>query len=245
MEEGRTALKKIKKLHDEVLGLLMERDRMTYFESKSLQIRYNEALEGLPLKLQRLQIDAMKLRFEFAAVESGSTREEAQRLAEEELYQDELFYEMQLNLKDPRASLSEDETEELEEIYEEILEILNPDLNPYQTLDTASLFITAASAYEYCQKDALAEVLKEARTFKTPNLDEMTSAELSERQKTLKTARGQIRTMIEDMEDEFPFDKADMLEDEDELEKEKAHLKESIEAMGALVEQFKEKLSKA
>lgn len=243
MAESRTAVKKMRKLYDEVIELLLERDRMTYFESKSLQIRYNKATEGLPLKLQRLQIDMVKLQYVLAAVQDGVDRGEAERRAEEELISDEMFYEMQMHLQDVRAALSEDECEELDETYAEILKILNPDLNPYQTLDSASLFITASSAYEYCRLDALSEALEAAKKFRTPDFDTMTDEEIAERQKALKTARGQIRTMIDDMEDEFPFDKADVIDDEDELAAEKERLSKSIEGIEAMLEKCRHMLS--
>ncbi len=245
MAESRTAAKKTKKLYDEVLELLLERDRMTYFDSKALQLRYNEATEGLSLKLQRLQIDMIKLQYVLAAVQEGTDRGEAERRADEELLQDELFYEMQRQLKNPRDLLSEDECEELDEIYSELLTILNPDLNPCQTLDTASLFISASSAYEYCRKDDLRAILDEARKFKTPDYEAMSDSEHAQRQKDLKTARGQIRTMIEEIEDEFPFDKEEILDDEDELAAEKERLLKSVETVGDMIETCRRMLEEA
>lgn len=238
MAGSSVAVKKTQRLYDEVVELILERDKLAFFNSKEIELRYGEAVEGRALYLQRLQIDAVKLEQRIMLMNSGVSREDAQRRAEDALMEDEMLYELQKNVKDKRSALSEEEKEEADELYSKLIRILHPDLNPNQTLDMATLFIKVSAAYEHCRIDWLKMAVKEAESFKTDKLEELSDDELKERQKALKAARGQLRTSIDDMLDEYPFDKEEIIEDEEELAKEKAALDASIEALKTVIAEY-------
>jgi len=238
------AVKKTKKLYDEVLELILERDNTTFFAMKDMEIKYGEAMEGRALELQKLRIEAVRLERRIAYLEAGMSSEDAIVRADYDLAEDDMLYEMQRRVKNYRAALSEDEAEELDEVYTEILKVLHPDLNPDQTLDTATLFIDLTSAYEYCRIDDLKKIKEQTDAIKVRALEELNDEEIKERQKALKASRTQIRGMLEDMLDDHPFDKEDMLDDEDEIAKERANYDMAIAAVKVVIADYEKYLNK-
>lgn len=137
--------------------------------------------------------------------------------------------------------LSPEETIQIKETYKVLVKRLHPDLNPNQTDEEKELFLNVQAAYQHSNLTALNEALLylNGRTEQAPVVE---SNELKQRVAHLTAMNADLKKKIDTLNDSFPFNFREMLDDKKWIEKQKQQYEHQITSLETELSQKNEYL---
>lgn len=116
--------------------------------------------------------------------------------------------------------LSSEEAAQLKETYKILVKRLHPDLNPNQAEADKELFLSVQAAYNHSNLTALTEALLyiNGRTEQAPVVE---SSDLQQQVDHLSAMNADLQKKIDTLNDSFPFNFRELLDDERWIEKQK------------------------
>jgi hypothetical protein len=216
--------REIRALKQDLAALLLEQHELEYHARPSIEAEYMAKIGSLEYKALELRCKAIRLerKHELIAEAVNSlelvelSRIDAQLIRELSAHNEglsEFMGRMNAALA-RRGSLSGGDAEELRRLYAALLKKLHPDLNPLQNETIRTLFSNALRAYRNAALDELREVCAAAE-----GLPELMDAPVGSMDRLLKTEErlreqiGTARESIRKLNNSYPCNARELLDD--------------------------------
>jgi hypothetical protein len=125
--------------------------------------------------------------------------------------------------------LSNEEAEQLKEVYRILVKRLHPDLNPEQSEAERDLFFSVQAAYQASNVQALNEILLSLNDKQV--VPPITTSDLKQQVEQLLKMNGDLQKKIDLLTDSFPFNYRSLLYDEAWIESQKTIFGQQTEAL--------------
>lgn len=246
--------REIRALKQELAALLLEQHELEFHARKSIEAKYMEKIGSLEYKALELHCKTLRLRrkYELIAGAVGSLEliELSQidmRLLREFSSHNERLSELMGRMNAAlgrRDALSGAASAELRRLYASLLKKLHPDLNPVQNEATETLFSRAVRAYRNAALedlrdiDALAAERKELMDAPVGSMDRLLKTEEGLRERI-----GVLRKSIGELNNSYPCNKRDLLEDDTKLRERTSELTGQIAEFRKICEDLEKRIA--
>ncbi|MCH5304004.1 MAG: hypothetical protein J1E41_03995, partial [Ruminococcus sp.] len=245
-------------LRAELTDIILEKDDLLMVECQNLRIKYSMTIGAYEYKVYQFYCDVERIKRKIELVQAKLNRNEVvfMPLIEAQLNKEYAEYEQKLEdmLKNideaDRLSkcerMTEEESRDFKKLYRNVVKKLHPDLNPNATKREIELFQKAVDAYEHGDIEGLRMVciLAESIDEKLPAEDSSSSLDkLKKHKEELEHEIGVMRSSIERIKSEFPYNKKDILLNEEKLNAEIEELKKVLDYYRDIYEHYKKRLN--
>ena len=223
----------VQQLETELADLVYERDKLLYHVCPKLQAEYMLTIGKLEYAIFEYQCKILRIKREIEIIRSFTNREQSYDMSEIEKqldkeyqeYTDKLL-EKQKEIDDARLKsssygrpLTDEEADELKNLYKHIVKKLHPDINHDSTPEQHGQFIDAVNAYK---KADLSEIriiyllLEKTSSGNTDTTDttENSMEKLTKRKELLLNEKKYLSEEIQKIKEEFPYIIQNILLDE-------------------------------
>lgn len=233
-EEFVKRLERLAVLRNRLAGLFERREHMVTFESNTLVALYTERVGKLQYEEFTLKVEVMRLKRKAQLMQVYINRGEKieQQKIEQRLEKEFAEYQRQIDeqtkaiqaandyLRSPL--LSEEENQELKHLYHILVKRLHPDWNPKLSQEMKDMFVRAQAAYKMCNLQELRNILLMLNA-------EEPKQEVHEDEIThLEEAICKLEERIKQLNESFPFNLREKIEDEIWVEEQQKEIRERI-----------------
>ncbi len=243
-------IKEIEKLREEVSRLIEKRDYLRYHLSPRVSADYIKKIGVYEYKVFEFTVKVRRLRRKTELIRAKIAKDEIIIPSEIEAILDEEYadYEARLRAELERINselerdggeyLSDSDGAELKRLYRKVVKLLHPDLNPNQTEREKILFLKAVDAYERGDLDALRAIDVLADTLDYDDADDLDGDSLARTKEILTRRADVLRNDISEIENTFPLDKRDFLENEEAVNARREDLEEEMAGLRKVYEDY-------
>ena len=243
-------IKEIEKLREEVSRLIEKRDYLRYHLSPQVNADYIKKIGVYEYKVFEFTIKVRRLRRKTELIRAKIAKDEIiipseiESILDEEYidYEDRLQAELdRINSEMERGSgdfLSDSDGEELKRLYRKVVKMLHPDLNPDQTEREKIFFLKAVSAYERGDLDALRAIYVLAESLDFYDRDNADGDSLDATKEILTRRAEVLRNDIDKIENSFPLNKREFLEDEEAVAARREDLEEELAGLRKVYDDY-------
>lgn len=203
----------IKELKEQLMHLIFEYDDLVSHVCPDIEVRYvlEFGMDEYELYEIELEIEKLERKLELIEAESNVDLNKIDKKLDKEFEESERQLKAQINeinyLKGNELKrLSSDDLKKLRQTYLMLIEKLHPDLNPNQNFLDLSLFIKAENSFKTDDLEALESV-----TRILPEEDNQEMPEIEDLKGSILEFEGKIYLV----ENEYPYNKKELLDDED------------------------------
>ncbi len=203
----------IKELKEQLMHLIFEYDDLVSHVCPDIEVRYvlEFGMDEYELYEIELEIEKLERKLELIEAESNVDLNKIDKKLDNEFEESERQLKAQINeinyLKGNELKrLSSDDLKKLRQTYLMLIEKLHPDLNPNQNFLDLSLFIKAENSFKTDDLEALESV-----TRILPEEDNQEMPEIEDLKGSILEFEGKIYLV----ENEYPYNKKELLDDED------------------------------
>ena len=203
----------IKELKEQLTHLIFEYDDLVSHVCPDIEVRYvlEFGMDEYELYEIELEIEKLERKLELIEAESNVDLNKIDKKLDKEFEESERQLKAQINeinyLKGNELKrLSSDDLKKLRQTYLMLIEKLHPDLNPNQNFLDLSLFIKAENSFKTDDLEALESV-----TRILPEEDNQEMPEIEDLKGSILEFEGKIYLV----ENEYPYNKKELLDDED------------------------------
>lgn len=245
----------INELKESIADLLEEKDYLTYYTCKNIEVDYMLKVGFLESKLLELEVKIEKAKKRIKLIEGYINEEKEINNVEieEKLSKDFSEIENELNemkkmvnfafeyCNTDKYDISEEDIKEIRDVYRDVLRKLHPDINPNITADERKILFQATQYYEERNLKFLRSLkslcIREKTLEETIEIDEL--EKLQERKKRYEKIRRNILRSINCMKTIFPYNQIIFLRDENLVKKRKDEINEEIESYNKIYAELK------
>ncbi|SDA47929.1 hypothetical protein [Methanobrevibacter millerae] len=203
----------IKELKEQLMHLIFEYDDLVSHVCPDIEVRYvlEFGMDEYELYEIELEIEKLERKLELIEAESNVDLNKIDKKLDKEFEESERQLKAQINeinyLKGNELKrLSPEDLQKLRQTYLMLIEKLHPDLNPNQNFLDLSLFIKAENSFKTDDLEALESV-----TRILPEEDNQEMPEIEDLKGSILEFEGKIYLV----ENEYPYNKKELLDDED------------------------------
>ena len=203
----------IKELKEQLTHLIFEYDDLVSHVCPDIEVRYvlEFGMDEYELYEIELEIEKLERKLELIEAESNVDLNKIDKKLDKEFEESERQLKAQINeinyLKGNELKrLSPEDLQKLRQTYLMLIEKLHPDLNPNQNFLDLSLFIKAENSFKTDDLEALESV-----TRILPEEDNQEMPEIEDLKGSILEFEGKIYLV----ENEYPYNKKELLDDED------------------------------
>lgn len=203
----------IKELKEQLTHLIFEYDDLVSHVCPDIEVRYvlEFGMDEYELYEIELEIEKLERKLELIEAESNVDLNKIDKKLDKEFEESERQLKAQINeinyLKgNGLKRLSPEDLQKLRQTYLMLIEKLHPDLNPNQNFLDLSLFIKAENSFKTDDLEALESV-----TRILPEEDNQEMPEIEDLKGSILEFEGKIYLV----ENEYPYNKKELLDDED------------------------------
>ncbi len=232
-------------LKNQLSQLIFQYDNLISHVGPEMERRYVLEFGRYEYKLYELELKIDKLRRKLQLIQIEINHENPIDLDKIEKILQEEFEEYEKQVQDQideikfleentPEKLSERDTKKLKKLYRMLIKKLHPDLNPNQTFFELNLFYRAVYCFEHGDLkglESVAAILPENAGEETSQIDD------------LKRLVKEYEDKIMELKKNYPFNKRELLEDEDSGRKYKDMLSELIEDRKKDIENLENKIN--
>ena len=251
-KEYATLLTEIRELRSELTRLMFERDELRDKVCKDIEIRYMKELGELEAKVHRAEAAYYREKRRLELIQAKFNRQETvddyeiDSLLDEELqnYQDELDEEadvLDFRVETGAGGFSEEEEDELKELYRFVVKLLHPDTHPNLTEQQKQLYQKVVEAYKKKELDKL-RVISETLEDDTVLNQKMPIEEIRGERERLFRLVEQVRSEVQEIKSSYPYNVKDFIEDEMQVARKKKDLQEQLAAYKRETEEFRTRI---
>ena len=237
--ENEEQTRKLEFLHLEFLDLFTRHKDMVENESVVLTSLYLEKLGRIQLELLEKQTEASRLKMRMKMIQAAINRDEKPDLKAIELEIQARLQNYYVQIQAQSAAIdearkvlshliSEEETQELKEIFRVLCKRLHPDLNPNQTEDEKDLFIKVKAAYDLQRLSDLQDILLYLDDSDKEKLVLISGDEKVVRIKHLENQVSSLKLKIDQLKQSFPFSIEELIYNEDYIVRKQEELRSQI-----------------
>lgn len=245
----------INELKESIADLLEEKDYLTYYTCRNIEVDYMLKVGFLESKLLELEVKIEKAKKRIKLIESYINEDKPINNEEIENKLSENFSEIESELNEMKKmvnfafeycntdkyEISEDDIKEIRDVYRDVLRKLHPDINPNITPDERRILFQATQYYEERNLKFLRSLkslcIREKTLEETVEIDEL--EKLQERKKRYEKIRRNIVRSITCMKNIFPYNQIEFLKDENEVRKKKDEINQEIESFNKIYAELK------
>ncbi len=232
--------RRLVELRSNLAEMFEKRDYMVSQEKPRLTAQYIELIGKLQYEAYALNVDVMKLKRKHQLIQSSLNRGERpdMQLVEQTLEVEFMEYQQQIeaqaeNLRAAKSYLeapliSEEDVTDMVRIYRIIVKRLHPDWNPDLSEEKKELFVRAQAAYKSTDVQELRNILLMLDAEEPPQIKEDTIDDDIAR---LERSLEDLRSRVDKLNESFPFDHREKLNDKEWIERKQADIKASIEML--------------
>ncbi len=252
-EEVKQKRLRVEELRSRLAELYERKEYLINYEKEKLSSLYISLIGNLLYEIHKLEIEIKRLKRKGQLIQVSLNRREPLKLDLIELKLDEEFEVYAHLLNEQMADinhaneylsspfLSQEETEELKQLYYQLAKRLHPDLNPNLTQREKDLFVRAQAAYNTCNLQELRNILLMLDAKDTTPLSDLTiDSEIERLEKSVADVEGRIKTI----QSSFPFTFSEKLQDPKWIEQEQKKNNERIEILSIALETWKYYISR-
>ena len=232
-------------LKDQLAQLILQYDNLISHVGPEIERQYVLEFGRYEYKLYELELNIDKLRRKLQLIQIEINHEnpidldKIEKILQEEFEEYEKQVQAQIDEikfleENNPEKLSESDTKKLKKLYRMLVKKLHPDLNPNQTFFELNLFYRAVYCFEHGDLkglESVAAVLPENAGEETSQIDD------------LKRLIEEYEDKIMELKEKYPFNKRELLEDEDSGRKYKDMLLELIEDRKRDIETLENKIN--
>lgn len=232
-------------LKDQLSQLIFQYDNLISHVGPEIERQYVLEFGRYEYKLYELELNIDKLRRKLQLIQIEINHEnpidldKIEKILQEEFEEYEKQVQSQIDEikfleENNPEKLSESDTKKLKKLYRMLVKKLHPDLNPNQTFFELNLFYRAVYCFEHGDLkglESVAAVLPENAGEETSQIDD------------LKRLIEEYEDKIMELKEKYPFNKRELLEDEDSGRKYKDMLLELIEDRKKDIETLENKIN--
>ena len=232
-------------LKDQLAQLIFQYDNLISHVGPEIERQYVLEFGRYEYKLYELELNIDKLRRKLQLIQIEINHEnpidldKIEKILQEEFEEYEKQVQAQIDEikfleENNPEKLSESDTKKLKKLYRMLVKKLHPDLNPNQTFFELNLFYRAVYCFEHGDLkglESVAAVLPENAGEETSQIDD------------LKRLIEEYEDKIMELKEKYPFNKRELLEDEDSGRKYKDMLLELIEDRKRDIETLENKIN--
>lgn len=232
-------------LKDQLAQLIFQYDNLISHVGPEIERQYVLEFGRYEYKLYELELNIDKLRRKLQLIQIEINHEnpidldKIEKILQEEFEEYEKQVQAQIDEikfleENNPEKLSESDTKKLKKLYRMLVKKLHPDLNPNQTFFELNLFYRAVYCFEHGDLkglESVAAVLPENAGEETSPIDD------------LKRLIEEYEDKIMELKEKYPFNKRELLEDEDSGRKYKDMLLELIEDRKRDIETLENKIN--
>lgn len=249
--------KRVRALQNEVGELVLARDVLLFDVGPNLESRYWLLIGVVESATLELELDVLRRRRRLELLQAADNREEEPDVdAIENLLDEELktFVE-QIEIADAKlkqaskfaaaSKLPANDAKRLRSLYLQLVKKLHPDVASADIPDAAFKLKIAVEAYKRGDLAALEALSAAVEAFADDGvLSPETTAfdELLQRESALQKSRDELKSQIEKIKSEFPFNVADLLDDPEALEKRLDELRQKQLEFKALRDRYQQRI---
>jgi len=237
--ENKELTRKLEALHLEFIELFTRHKDMVENESVVLTSLYLEKLGRIQLELLEKQTEASRLKMTMKMIQAAINRDEKPDLKAIELEIQARLQNYYVQIQAQSAAIdearkvlshliSEEETQELKEIFRVLCKRLHPDLNPNQTEDEKDLFIKVKAAYDLQRLSDLQDILLYLDDSDKEKLVLISGDEKVVRIKHLENQVSSLKLKIDQLKQSFPFSIEELIYNEDYIVRKQEELRSQI-----------------
>ncbi|MCL2688131.1 MAG: hypothetical protein FWE58_06305 [Methanobrevibacter sp.] len=246
----------IEKLRDILTEKIAKKDQLIFHECKNIETTYMLKLGYLDFKIFETKLNIRKLKREIALIQKQINLEKEVDL---EFIKNQLEVEFEkfileleekgaeLNIALKRSelkTLSNEDSIELKKIYKELILKLHPDLNDNIGKKEEDLFFQVMDAYEDGNLEKI-KVLKVLASDISTTIEENSENSIDKLKNDinlLEIYSELIDKEIDDIKSSYPYNKKDLINDDEKLEKNKKVLEEDLANNIEILDNYKKKL---
>jgi len=248
----------IEKLKINLTEKIAKKDYLVFHECKTIETNYMLQLGYLEYKIFEIKLNIRKIRREIHLIQKQINLQKEVDLIFIRKQIEVEFEKQILELKEKSAKLnialkqndlkllSDEESKEIKTIYKDLILKLHPDLNENIGEKEKDLFFQVMDAYE----DGNLEKLKVLKILASDIMDisnidgtdENIMDKLKEQVYTLEINLGIIDKEMDEIKRSYPYNKKDLINDENKLKKNKESLEQEIKENIELQNNYKKKL---
>lgn len=257
-DEYKRLCEDIEILRAELTDIILEKDELLMVECQNLKVKYCMTIGAYEYKVYQYYCDVERIKRKVELVQAKLNRNEVIFMPIIEAQLDKEYAEYEQKLEDmiqdineaDRLSkcekMTEEESREFKKLYRYVVKKLHPDLNPNATKREIEMFQKAVDAYERGDIDGLRMVnlLAESIDEKLPIENSGSSLDkLKKHKEELEHEIGVMRGSIERIKSEFPYNKKDILLDEEKLNAEIDELRKVMDYYRDIYEHYNKRLN--
>ncbi len=224
-------IERVRALQNEVGELVLARDVLLFDVRPQLQSRYWSVIGVVESATLELELEVLRLRRKVELLQAADNREEEPdaEAVEAKLDQELRAFAAQVEAAKTEvakafafagssSALSVEETKRLRVLYLQLVKKLHPDVASATVPDAAFKLKAAVEAYKRCDLAALEALSLAVEALSKDDVlspEKNAFDELLQREATLQKSRDELKTQIKTIKDEFPFNVAQLLDDED------------------------------
>jgi len=231
---------RLQELHIAFTQAYVEHKHMVEDEAPILTSRYLDKLGGLQLKLLEKQTELSRIKMKISLIQAAINRNEKpdwnaiNRELEARLEKYYKQIEEQSRAVDSAQKvlsslLSEEDAKKLKEVFYVLCRRLHPDVNPGQTEDEKDLFIKVKAAYDLQNLPELQRILLYLDEGGNADILTHSSDEKRRRIDQLEKSIAELKGKMTQLEQSFPFNTRELLNDEEQIKIKQAEIHAEIE----------------
>lgn len=253
MSETEKLQRELEELKALLIQLVAERDELIGVICPELEQKFLRLFGELEIRVFEAQCECKRLRRQIELMRANLNRQEPINFVEITLKLTIEFEEFQKTIDEEKekyeeaskkesVKLDEKDEKKLKKLYRELVKKLHPDINPDQTPEMKELFNQVVAAYQNNDIEKM-EILDEIASGKEEAAVLVNDiVQLQQEIAKFHSMIKRIQEEITQIKQRYPYNKKELLDDEEAIAKEKQNLEEMLVQYNERIKVYKEKI---